>query len=956
MKVATNSDNLRLLLLSATPMYNSYKEIIWLVNLMNANDKRAIIKEEQVFDKKGNFIKERVTEDGKIIEGGRELLERKLIGYVCYVRGENPYTFPYRIYPNDFSPENTFEQIEYPKVQMNEKPIDSPLQHIPVYNTSIGEYQEKGYNFIMDNLRNKSVVRTDKYGKQTIMPNFENLDSFGYTLLQVPLEALNIVYPSSRLDEVLTNETMKAELSDEDNVTIIEQMIGHKGLSNVMNYTTVTTPHPMKYNFEYKPEIMRTYGRIFHSENIGKYSNKISNICKIIKNSNGIIIIYSQYIDGGVVPIALALEEMGFSRYSSASYTKPLFKKPLSEPLDSLTMKPKSEVVDKFRQAKYVMITGDRNYSPNNAADIKYVTRPENKYGEFVKVIIISKAGSEGLDFKNIRQTHILEPWYNMNRIEQIIGRSVRNLSHCQLPFEERNVEIYLHTTLPTKEEEPADLYVYRLAEKKAKQIGKVTRLLKQNAVDCLLNIGQTNFTIDKLNSIVENQNIELFLSSGKTINFKIGDRPFTDICDYMDNCEYTCSPNIQINKDDIVSHTYNNDFVKTNYQMILKRIKQLFKEQIFYKKDHLIQSINITKPYPIEQIYYTLTQLIDNKNEYLVDKYGRLGTLINKDEYYVFQPIEITDENASIFERSYPIDYKNESMLLEIQKKQEKEELEKENDIVKNYDTIMEEIKMIMKTISNPSIELENGDNDWYKHASKVISILIVNHNISEDKIGEFILYHYLDSLMMREQLLLINQVYSGNFDLNIPIHKLIKKYFDDKMLEVDNSRAIILAYKDKTKMYIQSNELLTLWNESEKQSDKERFQEMKMKKFLIPGNNFNDYIGFMQLFRDTDEITFKIKNMKQKRNNKGSRIDRLRKNEIIAFFNDVLGSQIYNNENTEEILKISLCVMVEIVIRYYNEINKNGKIWFLNTERAIINNISDCKINAKGEFECSR
>ena len=971
MNVVKNSDNLRLLLLSATPMYNNYKEIIWLVNLMNANDKRATIKEEQIFDKKGNFIKERITEDGKIIEGGKELLERKLIGYVCYVRGENPYTFPYRIYPTDFSIENTFEQIEYPKVQMNEKDIENPLEHIPVYNTSIGEYQEKGYDFIMNNLRNRSVVRTDKFGKQTIMPNFENLDSFGYTLLQIPLEALNIVYPSSRLDEItLNNETLN-ELNDEETANIIENIVGHKGLNNVMNYVTTTSPQPMKYNFEYKPEILNTYGRIFHSDNIGKYSNKISNICNIIKKSKGIIIIYSQYIDGGVVPIALALEEMGFTRYGSASYTRPLFKKPLAEPLDSLTMKQKSEVTDKFRQAKYVMITGDRNFSPNNSADIKFVTKPENKNGEYVKVIIISKAGSEGLDFKNIRQTHVLEPWYNMNRIEQIIGRSVRNLSHCQLPFEERNVEIYLHTTLPRNDEEPADLYVYRLAEKKAKQIGKITRLLKQNAVDCLLNIGQTNFTIEKLNTIVENQNIELSLSSGKTIQFKIGDRPFTDICDYMDNCDYTCSPNIKMNDNEIVSHTYNNDFIKTNYQMILKRIKQLFKDQTFYKKEQLINSINIFKPYPIEQIYYTLSQLIDNKNEYLIDKYGRLGSLVNKGDYYAFQPIEITDENASIFERSYPIDYKNESILLELQQKQEKEkekeqlygeyENKDETEKVKTFASIMEEITIIMKNISDSKLVLENGDNDWYKHASKVITILNKNHNINIDTIVEYILYHYLDTLALREQLLLVSQVYSGNFDLNIPIHIIIKKYFDDKLLEVGNTKAIILAYKDKTKMFIQSNEMLTLWNESEKQSDKERFQQAIMNRFLISGNaanvhKYNSYIGFMQLFRDTGEITFKIKDMTQKRNNKGSRIDRLRKNEIIVFFNEVLGSQQYNNENTEKILKMSMCVMVEIVLRYYNEINKNGKIWFLNSERANINSISDCKINAKGEFECIR
>ena len=42
--------NLKLLLLSATPMYNTYKEIIWLLNLMNINDRRGKIEEKDVFD------------------------------------------------------------------------------------------------------------------------------------------------------------------------------------------------------------------------------------------------------------------------------------------------------------------------------------------------------------------------------------------------------------------------------------------------------------------------------------------------------------------------------------------------------------------------------------------------------------------------------------------------------------------------------------------------------------------------------------------------------------------------------------------------------------------------------------------------------------------------------------------------------------------------------------------
>jgi len=181
-----------------------------------------------------------------------------------------------------------------------------------------------------------------------------------------------------------------------------------------------------------------------------------------------------------------------------------------------------------------------------------------------------------------------------------------------------------------------------------------------------------------------------------------------------------------------------------------------------------------------------------------------------------------------------------------------------------------MKEIKHIMEIISDLNIKLEAGDNDWYKHASKVIRLMNINHNINEDKCIEYTLFHYLDTLLIREQLLLVNEIYSGKFDVTIPIHNIMKKYFDDKLIEVGGTKAIILAYKDKTKMYIQSNELLTLWNESEKQSDKEKFQQAKINKFLISGNTVNTYIGFMQLFRDTDEITFKIKDMTQKRNNK--------------------------------------------------------------------------------------
>jgi hypothetical protein len=44
--------NMRFLLLSATPMYNSYKEIAWLLNLINTNNRRGRVKVSDIFDGK----------------------------------------------------------------------------------------------------------------------------------------------------------------------------------------------------------------------------------------------------------------------------------------------------------------------------------------------------------------------------------------------------------------------------------------------------------------------------------------------------------------------------------------------------------------------------------------------------------------------------------------------------------------------------------------------------------------------------------------------------------------------------------------------------------------------------------------------------------------------------------------------------------------------------------------
>lgn len=920
-------DSLRLLLLSATPMYNSYKEIIWLINLMNLNDRRSQIKVKDVFDSQGNFIEKDDREVGK------ELLERKATGYVSYVVGENPYSFPYKIWPLQFSPKNSLinksgEIENYPSIQLNDREIAQPLEHLDVYIEKIGKYQEIVYDYIIDQLKSSIKNKSD-------LPNFENMESFGYIVLQKPLEALNMTYPLDILEQY----------SDEENLTIdSKELVGKNGLSRIMSYSLSTAP-PSRTNFQYKD---LTFGRIFSPDEIGKYSSKIKKISESILDSQGIVLIYSQYIDGGVLPIALALEELGFTRYGN---TPSLFAEPPVQKLDVKTYLPQSEVdPSEFKAAKYIMITGDKYLSPDSTNEIKAITTPDNKNGEKIKVVLISQAGSEGIDFKFIRQVHILEPWYNMNRIEQIIGRGVRNCSHKDLPFNERNVEIFLHGTMLNNPTEAVDLYVYRLAELKAVQIGNVTRLLKEISVDCLLNISQNNFNEDILQ-----QEVKQKLSNGLIINYKVGNKPYSAICDYKESCQYSCHPS---KKDlDINKTSYTESFIIMNNERIIERIRQLFKMKYFYYKDNLINLININKIYPMEQIDYALTQLIDERNEFIVDKLNRLGHLINVDDLYVFQPIELSDENISLYDRNRPIQYKRDYINLEsntikgllpqqeetkkvlkIKKtkddtsqdtslivKQEVEEERVEDDLLAK--NLIKEINKIYTIAVTPQLVVR-GEKNYYKYYSLTISQL--SEIIRLDYLQKFIIDHILESLSFEETLLLINYLFYTT-DKEVEGYRL-KSFYEQQILQNGKIKGLLLNDKGKQKLVIQKTNEFKL-AESEDYVDLAE----EIKKLIIPIDKYNNIIGFIGDFKQDYNI-FKVKLLDKKRH-KGARCDQSPKKEALELLGKILDEK--DISSYQNINQIQICILQEIYLRYFQSINKNDKIWFLSPSIAILNNI---------------
>lgn len=895
MKLVEQVDGSRLLLMSATPMYNSYKEIVWLLNLMNLNNGHAPIDEATIFDKQGNFV---LGGNGEPL--GRQALTDAARGLVSFIRGDNPYTFPFRIYPYDYERDHSTrsENFVYPKKTINGKTIVQTIEFLDLFVVDIGSYQKKIYKKIV------ADMKTNQKKSKKEMPTAENMEKFGYTVLQKPLEALNIVYPQVKEKEEKGKEENTKEKSTEYD---LETMVGKAGLNRIMTHEMNSG---RRTNYNYKTGFLKKFGKIFTKDLIGQYSAKIAHIVDSVLKSEGIVLVYSQYLDGGLLPVALALEESGLMNFTGDSMLK-------------------SPSVSKSKETalKYAMITGDKTLSTNNAALVKAAGADDNMNGSKIKVILISRAGSEGLDFKNIRQVHIMEPWYNTNRIEQIIGRGVRNCSHKDLPFSKRNVMIFLYGTKLKNDTEAADMYVYRVAEEKALKIGNVSRVLKEGAVDCLLHAGQSGLTEEKFE-----MEKTLELSNKKRIQYKVGDKKFSQLCDFMENCEYTCytGEREKALADEVDTHTYDEHFIR-DVSNLKRSIKRLFANHYFYKKTDLLKILNSQHNTSLEQIYFALDAIMKNPNEFLVDMYGRVGSLANIGNYYFYQPNELKHKGSVISEKNKPIDYKRSEIKL-IKPKKEKQ---KDVDIGFDRTTYNNLLSTLQKNYEKTQTtnEVKKGDYDWFKHSANILEILEL-FGVDEKAFSLFVVTHIVDMLLLPEKLLLLNYFYYHSRDEELSdFEKLLKKILDSKLLR---EKALFIQNKGVTNLYIRGE---TMWKEAEK-TDYVELKDVLQKKIATTIPKLNTILGFVIEFKKS-YFVFKTKNLKLKRH-RGARCDQARKNDTIKTLVEITKNvELKNNDEEsdkneifESMNNIEICAFMEFLLRYYQQENMENKVWFIEPE----------------------
>lgn len=595
------TENVKLVLLTATPMFNSATEIVWLLNLLLTNDKRQNIKVSDVFDKNGNLTNQGVIK-----------LKSTARGYISYMRGENPFTFPFRLYPSINRDTNLIK--EFPSLDYNRKKIanEDKIKYLEIVGSQMSNYQKSIYDIFKRKLT--SILEVDEDALDDVVE--ENEEEEGTSDLRSIVQISNVVYPID--DAKDPNELKKA--------------YGKLGFDN----TFVNTSNK-GLKLRYTSHCLNRYGEILSYKLLPKYAPKIKSILDYVISSQGIVFVYSNYYPSGIKPLAIALEQIGFVKYNSPGIID-----------DSVS------VENKFGKSRpaYVVISRNNDLSPNNDKEIEIVKSKENADGSIIKVVIASQIASEGIDFKRMREVHILEPWYNLNRSEQIIGRAVRTCSHIDLPKEQRNVTIYFHGAIYDKQEESIDLRTYRIAERKQKKIVDVEGILKETSIDCNLNKGSLLYRESDLNLTIPIQT-----SQGKTIRkFRVGDKDYSSICNYS-KCQLKCEPDIKNKTSSLDETTYDSRFIMDDIALYKRYVKSVFsgkKKALTYTRIYeLLQSEY--KKIDEEPLQYALQEMLDDKTP-IVDNQGVTGYLIYKSNKYLFQSSLSSDKKLTIEQREQPV------------------------------------------------------------------------------------------------------------------------------------------------------------------------------------------------------------------------------------------------------------------------------------------------------------
>ena len=255
--------------------------------------------------------------------------------------------------------------------------------------------------------------------------------------------------------------------------------------------------------------------RFLTPEALETYSPKFLALLEHLTSTEnvGCNLIYSQFRTlEGVGILKLVLEQNGFAHFKlkksgSGIWSVDIPAGDVNKPMFALYTGTED---DEEKELVRNIFNSEWSLVPRNIVQkLEEMGLTTNKLGETIKVLMITASGAEGIDLKNVRYVHIVEPYWHPVRIEQVIGRARRICSHASLPKELRTVEVLLYlmefseeqlsdemslelrmrdkSKLNSSVSFTTDQAIYEIASIKEDVNSQLLKAVKEASVDCVI-------------------------------------------------------------------------------------------------------------------------------------------------------------------------------------------------------------------------------------------------------------------------------------------------------------------------------------------------------------------------------------------------------------------------------------------------------------------------------------
>jgi hypothetical protein len=688
-KIIKESENLRVILLTATPMINLADEIVDLLNFIRPlNDQ---VQRDKIFTVHKNYLME-------IKPDGIEYLKEKARGYISFYRGSIPYTFAQRK-----------DKGEIPK----------GILFTPLIKCFMDKFQYDTYN------------ETTK--------NFED------TLDRASSAAANFVFPglnkdNSNIQGFYSTEGMNIVISQINNNGVkLRSLINKKLFNGKLSQGD-------EENFIYEKD-KNISGLILNLKYLKMFSTKfyelINNLNKLINDRVGTAFIYSNLVKaGGMELFAECLIQNGCLEYQEdENYDIK------DDTLDYKTglsfYEFKKKKLSGFKPITFLLITGGADEA-EELPEIKQkqvqdvFNNTNNIDGQNIKFILGSRVMNEGVTLKNVKQVHIIDAFFNIPKAEQVIGRAIRMCVHQDVINDDNKyptVSVFRYV-VGLKDKLSTDELLYQKAELKYLTVKKIEHALKETAIDCPLLLHANVFPeeLDEYKNCVPPtlENVQ----AGKQICPALCDFKRCDLkCDssklnekYWDEKRKTYRT---LDKNEINYNTFNDDLAKYEIILIKTKIKNLFRFKHIYmyneilgeiKKSFLDHQAELFETYFLDQGLEDL--MPKNENDFnnfkdtVYDKYNRSGYLIQRGKYFIFQPFNENEDVPMYYRQHMNIEQINQVSLNNFVKQNYKD--------YKKFETIKEE------SVEEKHYNFEDV-NKYYDERDENFIVGIIDKNINK-------------------------------------------------------------------------------------------------------------------------------------------------------------------------------------------------------------------------------